>query len=144
MFISSNSESEKILHAINTYLMAKFEYKTPPAFFSTPNVTIHARRKKIKLHLRLIREGRGGFWQSDTFVIALIEFNKKRKGYGRDLLQFLSALVSKNGFRFIGIESTNIASSQFAKKFGFTSYKSSEQDYIVAVEDLIDRFQKDI
>ena len=142
MFTSS-SESEKILQAINEYLMAKFGYKTPPVYFSTSDVTIsnHFKRKKINLHLRLIREG-GGFWQSDTLVIARIGFRKERKGYGRDFLQFLSELASNNGFRFIGIENTNTASSQFAKKLGFTSHKNSERDYVVVVENLIDRFQK--
>jgi hypothetical protein len=130
---------EIILKAINEYLMNMFKYKASPADFGLNKSTIHGRRKRVTLYLRMI-EIDGGLWDVGTFVLAQISFQQERKGHGTDFLQFLTDNLPTE-FTHIGIEYVNDESRSFTLKHGFKPHKSVDEHYITAISDLKKYFQ---
>jgi hypothetical protein len=133
--------NEVVLQALNEYLMENFHYDTKPSKFGPTSRIISATRDELSLYLRLF-ERRIGIWEPNTFVIARIEFSEERKGHGTNLLMFLTKLLNDQGVEFVGIESVvSEGGAQFAKKFGFSPFKSDD-NFVISIEDLIKYFQK--
>src|SRR5262245_14668048 len=99
-----NEKYEPIVERLNTYLISKFSYRRPPAdFHSVKKNVIEVRRKKVDLYIRLFDDRSDR--RTPTIVIARIGFDKSRKGYGTDLLRFITQIAFVYHYSKIELES---------------------------------------
>jgi GNAT superfamily N-acetyltransferase len=130
------NEYEEIRNEIDIYLMKRFKYRRPLVYLTTENVVATRRNSRIDLYLRIRRKE--SLFPSDCLIIARISFKKERIGHGTHLVKFLIGIALKYGFKYIGIESVNHKSQNFAEKLGFQPIDGS--NYTVSVENLISYF----
>ena len=86
--------------------------------------TVSARTGRYDLYLR-VTPPPGGLWDSETLVIARIEFRSIRKGHGRQFMTFLAECASLVGYNKIGIECTNESSQAFGERLGLQQHGDS-------------------
>jgi len=128
---------EEIRDAIDIYLMKRFKYRRPLVYLTTDNVITTRRNSRIDLYLRIRRKE--SLFPPDCLIIARISFKKERIGHGTHFVRFLTEIAIKYGFKYIGIESVNHKSRQFAEKIGFCSIDGS--NYVTTTDSLIEYFQ---
>ena len=130
-------EYEEIRTAIDIYLMERFKYRRSLLYLTPDNIIVCRRNSRVDLYLRIRKEK--GLLPPDCLIIARISFRKERIGHGTHFVRFLSGIALKYGFKYIGIESANNKSGNFAEKLGFHSIDGS--NYAIPVENLISYFQ---
>ena len=136
-----NESEDRNINAIcielNEYLMGRFRYKVLPAYrtFSGGTNIMTRRRIKFDIYLRFYYS-QTPRWPANTIVIALLGFQKTRKGNGTHFISFLKGIALKYDFEYISLECTNENSSAFAKHFNFKESKYGNEDYIIAIKDL--------
>ncbi len=81
-------EYEKIMEAIDTYLMKRFKYRLSLVYLTSDNVITTRRNSQIDLYLR-IRIIKSLF-PPDCLIIARISFRKERIGHGSHFVRFLA------------------------------------------------------
>lgn len=126
---------------INEDLKQRFGYKRRCADFDPTGDTIHAKAKKMDIYLRFPENFRRWHEMSGILVVARIGFAEQRKGHGTWLLELLSRLAPKYGYKSIAIESTNHKESiqNFVRKFGFEAFPegdTSQSNWIISINDL--------
>lgn len=129
---------ELLSDEIDTWLRHRFHYRARLAHFGLGG-TIHARRARVDLYLRLItRSIEGHLWPANTLVIARIEFKERHKGHGRALLQLLCAQAERFGYDKIAVECANedVGIQSFCAKFFFDNPASPRRNwnFIATVE----------
>lgn len=131
------SDKSSFCERLNLFLMDRFDYKTPPASWSTISVTVDARRKKFDLYFRFFEEeDYERFWGGKAIVISRIGFQRTRRGHGDSLLKFIVEFAQENNYEAIGIEQANTAAiKNFAKKYGFSRIGTTN-NYTIPVDQL--------
>ena len=124
-------EYEELRANIDRYLMERFKYRKSLVYLTIDVITTR-RNSRIEMYLR-IRKFESLF-PPDCLVIARLGFSKERIGHGTHLLQFLTGVALKYGFRYIGIECANDKSGALAKKLGFNSIDG--ENYFMTVDNL--------
>lgn len=119
---------------IDAHYRKRFRYKSPCAYPHHPTVDIN--RAAVRLYLRFRV---GAAWPAGSVVIAVIQFQNRRRGNGTDLLRKLVEMSTTYGYQNIKVEEVGRDASiqAFVRKFGFTN-PSYEKDWIVPVERLRD------
>lgn len=130
------NEYEEIRKEIDTYLMKRFKYRLSLVYLTPDNIVATRRNSRIDLYLRIRKVE--SIFPPDCLIIARIGFQKERIRHGSHFVRFLAEIALKNGFKYIGIESTNKKSASFAKKLGVHSIDYS--NYTVSVESLMSYF----
>lgn len=133
------NEYEAIRQEIDNYLMERFKYRLSLVYLTPDNIIVTRRNKRIDLYLRIRKVE--SIFPPDCLIIARIGFSKERVGHGAHFVKFLTDITVKYGFRYIGIESTNVKSKTLAEKLGFQSIDGS--NYVASVEDLISYFSRE-
>lgn len=130
-------EYEAILKEIDSYLMERFKYRVSLLYLTPDNIVATRKNSRVGLYLRIRRIE--SLFPPDCFIIAQISFRKERVGNGLHFIRFLSEIVLKYRFKYIGIESVNYKSKAFGEKLGFHSI--DRFNYALSVEDLMYYFQ---
>ncbi|MFV0310340.1 MAG: GNAT family N-acetyltransferase [Dysgonomonas sp.] len=131
------NEYEEIRKEIDIYLMERFKYRLSLVYLTPDNIITTRRNSRIDLYLRIRRVE--SLFPPDCLIIARIGFKKEHIGHGTHFIRYLAEIALKYGFKYIGIESTNEKSQNFAKKLGFHSIDGS--NYAVSVENLLSYFK---
>ena len=129
-----NSELMDFMNALEKFLRARFRYKTQLTSKSL-GPTIRVSRHSVELYLRF----KPKHYAQDLdrpLVIAVMHFRQRKKGHGTALLNFLIDLADEFDLGTIVLESTNIASTSFAKKRGFIRYPAMRNTWQVSIDDL--------
>lgn len=106
---------------LTEYLKEAFSYKRPAVTLGISPCTVCARTAKYDLYFRVTPHSTLD-WESNTLVVSRIGFSQQRKGYGKDLMQFLVSAATSLPYTHIGIEQANPNAMAFGAKFGFTSH----------------------
>ena len=129
-------EYEELRADIDRYLMERFKYRKSLIRLTVDNIIATRRNSRVDLYLRIRRtESR---FPPDCLIIARLGFSKERIGYGTHFIRFLTEVVRKYGFKYIGIECANAKSGAFAKKLGF--YSIDGENYTISVSNLMSCF----
>jgi ribosomal protein S18 acetylase RimI-like enzyme len=117
---------------IDKYCRSRYRFKSQCAHPRYPTVDVS--RAAVRLYLRFRV---GDSWPVGSVVIAAIQFQSRRRGHGKALLNKLVDMSTTYGYQTIEIEQTSDDASiqNFVKKFGFTN-SFDEQNWIVTVERL--------
>lgn len=117
---------------IDAYCGRRYRYKSRCAHARHP--TVDVRRAAVRLYLRFRV---GDSWPVGSVVIAVIEFQNRRRGHGRALLTKLVEMSSTYGYQNIEIEQTgsDVSIQAFVRKFGFTN-SFDKKNWIVSVDQL--------
>ncbi|OHU85512.1 MULTISPECIES: hypothetical protein [Pseudoalteromonas] len=120
---------------LNTYLKARFNYKSDPADVTNFGKTIDTKRGKFELYLRYKPDYDP--YSPNTLVIARVFFYKTRRGHGTDLLRFFVSVAPKFGIEHIAVEMAGQNATAFCKAHGFQEI--ANKVWSVSVEKLKNR-----
>ena len=117
--------------------MKRFKYRCPLVYLTPDNVITTRRNSQIDLYLRVRRKE--SLFPSNCLIIARISFKKERVGHGIRFVRYLTEIAIKYGFNYIGVESVNNKSRNFAEKLGFCSIDG--YNYVATTGRLTEYFQ---
>ncbi|MBX8565727.1 hypothetical protein K5D44_13590 [Pseudomonas cichorii] len=114
------------------YLKSTFRYKNPCVTLGLSPCTVDAKTKKYDLYFRVTPLSATG-WDSNTLVVARIGFAERRKGHGKNLMEFLVKVSASIPYTYIGLEQTNTSATAFGIKFGLKQHGEG-QNFLASVD----------
>ncbi|MDI2594757.1 hypothetical protein POF45_25495 [Pseudomonas sp. 681] len=116
----AEENANKILALLTVYLSREFS-NSKSFGESVMGHTVNAHGEDYEFYLR-VTPPPGGIWDSETLVIARIGFKDRRRGYGRNFMEFLVECASTLGYSKIGMECTNENSEAFGRRLGLQGH----------------------
>ncbi|PWB33108.1 hypothetical protein DCO48_10610 [Pseudomonas sp. SDI] len=120
---------------LTEYLKEAFSYKRPAVTLGISPCTVCAKTAKYDLYFRVTPPSALD-WESNTLVVSRIGFTQKRRGYGKDLMQFLTGVAPSLPYTHICIEQANLDAKAFGTKLGFTRLGESN-NMLASVEEVL-------
>ena len=120
--------------ALEKFLRTRFKYKTQLTIKCLGS-NIAVSRHSVELYLRF-KPKHYSHVVDRPIVIAKMYFSQRKKGHGTALLNFLIDLADEFDLGSVVLESTNTASTEFAKKRGFIRHPTMRNTWQVSIENL--------
>ena len=127
-----NLELMSFINALEKYVRARFKYRTQSTIKGL-GPTIVVSRYFVELYLR--SKPKHYYDLDRPLVIAVMRFRQRQKGHGTALLNFGIDCADEFNLGTVVLESTNLASTTFAKRRGFIRYPGMQNAWQVSIAD---------